>query len=59
MVQAKPTKAKPEPKTPFTEVEKQVAEYINSYICYVPGCAAYLHLDDARNILVLIKKAES
>lgn len=58
-MKAKPTIRGTGPKEPTkkpTELEQKVAEYINNDICYVPGCMASVHIEDARNIIELIKE---
>lgn len=58
------SQAKAEPKPirkkaePPTDLELKVAEYINNNICFIPGCIASMHVEDAHNLIELIKKAE-
>lgn len=42
-------------KQPPTDLELKIADYINKYLCSVPGCLPSIHVEDARSILQLVE----
>lgn len=42
-------------KEPPNDLELKIADYINKYLCSVPGCVASIHVEDARNLLEIIE----